>query len=153
MASKGQDELLAYLRKLVPSQQIVFEYHIGSRLRLDMYLPSYKLGVEYHGIQHFEFNDHFYKTQYDFKEAQRRDILKEELCKELGIRLVIFRYDDILSYNMVAERVLTAIESTEVAIEPKGSWSKTNTHWYQEQKDRNNEYRRKLYRELKNKYK
>jgi hypothetical protein len=60
---------------------------------LDGYNKELKLAFEYHGKQHYEHVDFFYSRGDMSLEGRReRDRLKENLCKELGIELLIIPY-------------------------------------------------------------
>ena len=56
----------------------------------------------------------FFDTKYDFEEAQKRDLKKIERCKELGIALIVFRYNDKLTEQSVYDRIIEAIRTTDV---------------------------------------
>jgi len=110
--SRGHASLTSMVTRLLPGVEVVNEHHIGERLMLDIYCPKYKLAIEFHGRQHFEFNNFFYKSYDDFRLAQERDIRKEELCKRQGITLVTFCYNERLTEDDVFNRILHAIKST-----------------------------------------
>lgn len=110
-SSRGQSALTAVMKKLLPGEKIVNEYHIGDRLRLDVYCPSYKLAAEYHGRQHFFYTQRFFDSKYEFEEALKRDQKKIELCKQEGIALVVFRYNDLLTEDSIYARLLEALRS------------------------------------------
>lgn len=109
--SKGQTVLTSVAKKLLPGTEIINEFHIGERLKLDVYCPKYKLGLEFHGMQHFKYSSLFFDTKEDFLDAQKRDQKKIELCREQGIILVVFRYNDNISEENVYGRILDAIKS------------------------------------------
>lgn len=116
--SRGQAAIVDILKKILPNEKIEFEYHIGEKLLLDIYIPSYDLAIEYHGRQHFEYVAFFHKSDLDFKLAQERDNRKIELCKELGITLVVFRYNDNLTEDTVFARILHSIKTTPSKLAP-----------------------------------
>jgi hypothetical protein len=152
--SKGQTVLTSIMKKLLPSETIVNEFHLGERLKLDVYCPKYKLGAEFHGIQHFQYTERFFDTRDDFLEAQKRDERKIQLCKEQGIVLVVFRYDDKLTEESVYDRILAAIKSSgaEPVVKKKKN-SITSNPSYIIAKKNNSEKKKKLYKELKEKRK
>ncbi len=119
MASKGQDQLESLLKQLLPHDLFVYEYHIGDKLRLDLYLPGHKVAVEYHGRQHFEYVEHFHGNLEGFHESLARDQRKLELCKEHGIVLIVFDYKDKLDIGTVSKRVFDVITNTDVIAPPK----------------------------------
>lgn len=161
--SRGHASLTSMVKKLLPGVEVVNEYHIGERLMLDIYCPKYKLALEFHGRQHFEFNNFFYKSYDDFKLAQERDIRKEELCKRQGITLVTFCYNERLTEDDVFNRILHAIKSTpnleEKACTNKYKASQTSLKGnpiYEEAKRKRKEWerdaRKKIKAERQNKY-
>lgn len=104
--SKGAKGLLVILREVFPHQKILTEYHVGEGLRLDYYLPSLQIGVEYHGRQHFEMVQHFHGNLDGFYNSKLRDARKIELCDQLGVTLVHYDYRDQLNYDLVKERIM-----------------------------------------------
>lgn len=147
-ASRGQAALTQAMRKLLPGEEVRTEEHIGERLKLDVYCPRYKLAAEFHGRQHFEFNSFFHKDMDDFIDSQKRDERKLEICQNLGIALAIFRYNDDLSEEAVFYRLIDAIKTSSPFIEsPKKSLR--GNPFYENQKKRQREYRKKMYERMK----
>ena len=140
-SSRGQTALTAALQKLLPNQIIVNEHHIGERLRLDVYCPSYKIAAEFHGRQHFYYTKRFFDSRYDFEQAQKRDLRKIELCRENNIDLIVFRYNDDLSEQAVYDRLLHALRSSELVPQEEKKNKKSITHnkFYQDRKKQHNE--------------
>jgi hypothetical protein len=151
--SKGQTLLTSILEKLLPGENIVNEFHLGERLKLDVYCPSYKLGLEYHGIQHFKYSSMFFDSREEFLEAQKRDQRKIELCNEQNILLVVFRYDDKLTEEAVYDRVLTAIRNSSYTVTQKKKSTVVDNDFYKEMKKKKSEYNKKMYKRLKEKKK
>lgn len=148
--SRGQSALMAIMQKLLPGEEIRAEEPIGDRLRLDIYCPKYQLAAEYHGRQHFFYVQHFHGDKQGFYESQARDEKKEKLCKDLGIALVIFRYNDTLTEDVVFNRMMDAFRSTPIVKEEKVPTYKGNP-FYEAHKNRQREYRREQYRKMKSK--
>lgn len=149
--SRGQTALTLIMKKLFPGENIVNEYHLGDKLKLDVYCPKYKLGAEYHGRQHFYYTQRFFQSKYDFEEAQKRDLKKLEMCKDLGITLVIFRYNDKLTEDSVYDRMLFAIRNSEYVPEALVKKSIKNNPAYVQAKKRNAENRKLYYKKMKEK--
>lgn len=150
--SKGQTILTSVVKKLLPGQKIVNEYHVGDRLKLDVYCPSYKLGLEFHGIQHFKYSPLFFDTKEDFIEAQKRDEKKAILCAEQGIVLVVFRYNDNISEENVYARILDAIKHSsdnKEAIKKIKKPSVKQNEMYQKAKKLRSEQNKKFYKKMK----
>ncbi len=151
--SRGQTALTLVMKKLLPGETVINEHHIGDRLKLDVYCPSYKIAAEYHGRQHFYYTQRFFDSKYDFEEAQKRDLKKIERCKELGIALVVFRYNDKLTEQSVYDRMLEAIRTTDVVKQDNKKRSVTQSSAYIAAKKRNAEMKKAYYRKMKDKNK
>lgn len=153
-SSRGQAALTAVMKKLLPGEKIVNEHHLGERLRLDVYCPSYQLAAEYHGRQHFYYTERFFDSKYEFEEAIKRDKRKMELCKEQGIALVVFRYNDLLTEDSVYSRLLEAIRTNEWVQKEKPIKPKlTSNPYYIKQKQLRSERSKEAYRISKQKRK
>jgi hypothetical protein len=147
--SRGQSALTSVMKKLLPNETIVNEFHIGEKLRLDVYCPSYKLAAEYHGRQHFYYTERFFDSKYEFEEAQKRDVKKANMCKESGIALIVFRYNDLLTEESVYARMLEAIRTSPWLQEPSNKNSITQNAYYQQQKQKHRERQREAYKAMK----
>lgn len=150
-SSRGQSALTAVMKKLLPNEKIINEHHLGDKLRLDVYCPSYKLAAEFHGRQHFYYTERFFDSRYEFEEAQKRDIKKDEMCKEQGIALIVFRYNDLLTEESVYSRMIEAIRSSEWKSAEPNSVKKplSQNLFYQQQKKKNSEHKKQVYRAIK----
>lgn len=146
-ASRGQAALTQMMRKLLPNEEIRTEEPLPDRLRLDVYCPRYKLAVEYHGRQHFSYVEHFHGDLDGFRESQFRDEKKIKYCQDLGIALVVFRYDDLLTEDVVFSRLLDALRTTPTVKEEKPTIK--GDPYYEAYKQRQREYRRKSYQRMK----
>lgn len=71
-------------------QQKTFNWlrHISS-LKLDFYLPDFNIAIECQGLQHFRPIDQFGGLE-SFKETQKRDQIKKELCELNGIKVLYY---------------------------------------------------------------
>lgn len=148
-SSRGQSALTSIMQKLLPGEKILNEYHIGDRLKLDVYCPKYNMAAEFHGRQHFYYTERFFDSKYDFEEAQKRDLKKIERCKELGIVLIVFRYNDSLTEQSVYDRMLEAVRSSNLIEEKPKKKSITSSSFYQQRKKNNSEYKKMLYKKIK----
>lgn len=150
-SSRGQSALTAVMKKLLPNEKIINEHHLGDKLRLDVYCPSYKLAAEFHGRQHFYYTERFFDSKYEFEEAQKRDIKKVEMCKEQGIALIVFRYNDLLTEESVYSRMIEAIRSSDWKNAESNPAKKplSQNVFYQQQKKKNSEHKKQVYRAMK----
>jgi hypothetical protein len=149
--SRGQTALTLILKKLLPGEKIVNEFHIGDRLKLDVYCPRYQIAAEYHGRQHFFYTQRFFDSKYEFEESLERDEKKVQWCKDNGIALVVFRYNDKLTEEAVFERLMQAIRTSPFIPKEKSKKSIVDTTAYKMVKKKNSEYRKKAYRLAKEK--
>jgi hypothetical protein len=140
--SRGQDALVAVMRQLLPGEAVLTEVAIGERLRLDACCPRYRLAAEYHGAQHFRYCEHFHRDMAGFRASQARDRRKEEICRQKGVALVVFRAEDDLSEQRVFDRLLAALE----AMPPLASVAEPVDRSV---RDRQREYRRAAYQRYK----
>lgn len=148
--SRGQGALTAIMQKLLPGEDIETEHPIGERLRLDVYCPKYKVAAEYHGRQHFMFIPHFHGDKDGFLASQARDQRKIDICKDLGIALVSFRYCDTLSEDVVFDRLLDAIRSTPLVDKEETKYpTYKGNPYYEEAQVRRREYRKQQYKRMK----
>lgn len=147
--SRGQASLMKMMEKLLPGEKIAAEHPIGERLRLDVFCPSYNLAAEYHGRQHFFYVPHFHGDKTGFYEAKQRDERKVEICKDLGIALVVFRYNDLLTEDSVYNRMLYELENSPMKKEEKKISAYRGNPFYENNKERQREYRRRQYQKMK----
>lgn len=147
--SRGHAGLYRIMQKLIPGESVILEHPMPERLRLDIFCPRFNIGAEYHGRQHFYYVEHFHGNMQGFRDSQERDARKEELCKEMGISLIVFRYNDELTEDVVFQRMMEAIEnSTRVESKEKTSNYKGNPY-YEAAKKRRNEWNRERYQKMK----
>lgn len=151
--SRGQAALTSIMQKLLPGEKIVNEFHIGERLKLDVYCPKYKLAAEYHGRQHFYYTQRFFESKYEFEQAQKRDEKKAQLCKQNGIALIVFRYNDLLTEQSVYDRMLDAIRGSDFFSSNSVKKSVKNDPYYLKAKKENSDRRKKYYKQMKDKKK
>jgi len=78
------------------------------------------LGIEFNGVQHYEYVPFFHKNEIVFQERQADDLMKVQKCKEYGVNLIIVPYtiehNDICSFiareAILLEYTLTNSPST-----------------------------------------
>ena len=77
----------------------------GQKLEIDGYSEKLKVAFEYQGIQHIRFNSLYHKTESDFQNRLDLDLVKAELIKQKGIKLVLInqiptflKYKDLRGY-------------------------------------------------------
>jgi hypothetical protein len=107
----SETELFNLIRDSFPG--VTVEHHgkpawLG-RQHLDVWIPDWKIAVEYHGDQHFRPVD-FFGGETAFVANQERDRRKERLCRENGVNLFV------VSEIGKAEELLAAIKEARGAL-------------------------------------
>lgn len=82
------------IKDLFPDCRVLREAspELLGRLRLDIYLPDFKLAIEHQGEQHYRALDVFGGHEAHLQ-TLKRDQLKRDLCAASGIELIEIRYD------------------------------------------------------------
>lgn len=90
---KNEFSLYMLIKSYFPSA--IYQYHAEwlKKQSLDIFIPEYKIGIEYQGIQHYEDVAVFRGTD-GLLETQRRDKIKKEKCKLNGVTLIEWVYTD-----------------------------------------------------------
>lgn len=73
---------------------------------MDGYFPDLKLAIEYDGLQHYKYVEYFDRSYEDFVKRQQRDKLKDELCKQNGVKLIRIRYDEPLTEEYLKQKLI-----------------------------------------------
>ena len=77
---------------------------------VDFYLPKYNVAIECQGRQHFE-KVPFSSKNNDllFEKTIKRDIRKNEICKELGIDLIYYSTINLKPFNIDSNELFNGI--------------------------------------------
>jgi hypothetical protein len=145
--SRGHAALYEIMQRLVPGEEIVTEQPIGERLKLDVYCPKYRLAAEYHGQQHFVYVEHFHGNMEGFKDSQRRDARKAELCQQKKIGLIVFDARDPMTEGYVFQQMLDTMKMMD-PVEQQRSVKKIDPY-LEARKEQQREYRKRVYRQIK----
>ncbi len=74
----------------------------GELMELDRFIPSLNTGIEYHGPQHFSTTRAF-PDKAQFEQRRARDLMKQSLCQENGINLIVFTAEDLTLEKLLAK--------------------------------------------------
>ena len=130
--SQGNRILRSLLSQTFYGARIEEEYHLGERLRLDFYLPEYRLAIEFDGSQHQKYSEFFHGNHEAFAAAQARDQRKIELCDLKDITLV--RYTSLEQFKpefllrlALANAQRETVDLTPEKVKPKYQWVRPPT--------------------------
>ena len=70
-------------------------------MELDFFCPSNKLAIEYDGHQHYEFPNRYHATRAQFDDQRERDVEKDRICAENGIRLIRVRMGATIAEDVI----------------------------------------------------
>lgn len=71
---------------------------------LDIYIPTLKTGIEYQGIQHYMSIDYFGGEE-AFLHRKKLDNIKREKCREKGVRLIEWNYNEEISKQNLYNKI------------------------------------------------
>ena len=63
-----------------------------SNLEIDCFNDELRIGIEYNGRQHYEFVPRFHRSKEAFYNTKYRDDMKQRLCRENNVALIIVPY-------------------------------------------------------------
>lgn len=93
---KSEAQLFALVSSVYPDA--IYQYHTDwLRMQsLDIFIPSLSVGIEYQGIQHYRAVNLF-GGEDNFRHQQENDEKKRNLCKQNGITLIEWPYNEKIS--------------------------------------------------------
>lgn len=80
----------------------------GNRLIFDFYLPDLNLVIEFDGIQHFEPIE-FFGGEESLLETQRRDEIKNNYCRDNGIKILRIPYWENISEKLFENNIIPSL--------------------------------------------
>lgn len=108
--------LLREIQAAFPDVRVIHQAKPGwlAPQSLDIYLPDYKIGIEYQGVQHSKPVEHFGGSD-AFERQQARDAMKWGLCEENGCVLIEvhpgYKREDVLA--QVKEAILSVARDSQ----------------------------------------
>ena len=76
-------------------------------MELDIYVPRFRVGVEYQGQQHYH-SVEAWGGEEALRKTQERDALKVELCKQAGVKLVTVDYTEPLTDEHIRQVLIAS---------------------------------------------
>ena len=77
---------------------------------LDVFIPSIRVAIEYQGEQHYHPVEIFGGEE-GYKNTVERDRKKELLCEKNGVKLIHWKYDEIISKGKLKERINAILQN------------------------------------------
>ena len=111
MTSKLANQVYDVLRDIFPQARIFTEHYVnceGNRLFFDYYLPQYNILVEVQGEQHYKYTPFFHGAPSDYRQAVKRDKLKQNYALANNFTLVIVDYNEDVSREMLLTKISEA---------------------------------------------
>lgn len=105
--SKGEKAIAAWLEEhnIIFEQQKYFqEWNCGLHY-FDFYIPDFNFVIEFHGIQHYEYNEFFHKDYDTFIYNKGKDIIKKEYALKNGLNYLSIKYNLIDELPLILDKI------------------------------------------------
>lgn len=101
-----ETNLYKIIQEILPDYKLMKNYRPDwlDRLELDIFVPDIPLGIEYQGIQHYHPIKHWGGEE-GLKKRKEHDERKFILAQKNNIPIVYFTYKDIITSELVYERI------------------------------------------------
>lgn len=143
--SKDQRTIFEYLIELYPYQDVIYEYYIKDlNQRIDIFIPSIGIAIEYSGRQHSEYVEHFHRGMDGYLKGRQLDKQKIEYLTSIGAKLIIIKYNNMVKNKEELKDIIdsTPYPETDYYIEEEKS---TKRLYLDQQK----KYRQEIYKKVK----
>ena len=100
---KSEYELYCLIKYYYPDAIYQYTDYRFEGQSLDVFVPSINTAFEYQGEQHYVENIHFLDTP--LQERKINDKHKKEICSAYNIRLIEWRYDEIITKLVLDEKL------------------------------------------------
>jgi hypothetical protein len=102
----SETHLAHLVARALPGTDVIREARLPwlNGQRLDIYVPARELAIEYQGIQHYEPIDLFGGPE-GLARREELDQRKRAACRQAGVRLIEWRYDEPLNEPAVLRRI------------------------------------------------
>ena len=111
---KSEELVYKTVKELYKDHEVIYQYKPyflatdKGNMSYDIYICGLKIAIEYQGKQHFEPIDYFGGKE-NFEKQKARDLLKERLSREKGIKLVYINYWDNITPDVIRRRIEDAL--------------------------------------------
>lgn len=103
---KSEFLVFEYCQKIYGENDVFFQYSPSflGHMSYDVFIVSKNTAIEYQGKQHFVPVE-FFGGEEHYRKQIERDNRKMRLSKENGIKLIYINYNEVISENLIKERV------------------------------------------------
>ena len=143
--SYDQRLLYDYLIKIYPGLDIIYEFPLYEvNQRVDIFIPSLGIAIEYSGRQHSEYVEHFHRGMDGYLKGRQLDKQKIEYLTSIGAKLIIIKYNNMVKNKEELKDIIdsTPYPETDYYIEEEKS---TKRLYLDQQK----KYRQEIYKKVK----
>jgi hypothetical protein len=110
-------KLLNILKVVFPDNKFVEEYYIkDTKQHIDIFDTTLNVAYEANGIQHYISKGTWNRNPEDFSKQQYRDFIKKEWCLKNNIPLIIIRYDEDLTSDLIISKLEKVLPKGGVAL-------------------------------------
>ena len=111
---KSEQKAYAIVKDLYPDAIFQYQPDFLFGQKIDIFIPSKDTAIEYQGRQHYEAID-FFGGKSGLQSNKERDARKARRCKEKGIVLLYWDYDEELSKEYFMKQIVPKIEKRQTA--------------------------------------
>ena len=104
---KGQAALAQLVTRLYPDTILEYSPAWLKGQRLDVFIPSLEVAIEFQGEQHYRAVEIFGGAE-ALRNTRIRDKRKAAACREAGVALVEWRYSEAISEDVLSRKLLCA---------------------------------------------
>lgn len=148
----SNDQRLLYdmLLEIYPKLEIVYEFPLHDlNQRIDLFVPSLGVAIEYNGIQHDTYVPFFHKDFEDYKKGREYDQRKLEYLTTKGVKLVTIPHNKMVKSSEELKILIDSIEYPPVEYTGLDS-----TNYNKKDKlDKDREFRKERYKKYKERLK
>ncbi|MGB3728620.1 MAG: hypothetical protein WBA70_05155, partial [Thermodesulfobacteriota bacterium] len=101
---KAETTLAQLVRSLFPDTRREYSPDWLAGQRLDIYIPSLQVAIEYQGEQHYNPIEHFGGKK-GLKKTKERDKRKRKLCRDSGIILIDWKYNEQITKEVLVDKL------------------------------------------------
>lgn len=107
--SKNEKVISKYLDEIIGRDNYITEMtwswlknkYTNCNMYCDFYIPKLNIVIEYNGEQHYKYIERFHRNQNGFINMLDRDNQKYKLLNDNGIKLIILKYDEKLTKDLI----------------------------------------------------